>query len=75
MVVSYAIPQLRYLITLIMVSPFVSLMVPLITDVYLRFEPQFLEERSQALQAFLLRVLAEIPVTSSDAMMEFLEVT
>ena len=40
-----------------------------------RFDPQFLEERSQALQSFLVRVLVEIPVTSSEAMMEFLEVT
>lgn len=46
-----------------------------LTDVCPRFEPQFLEERSQALQAFLMRILAEIPVTSSDATMEFLEVT
>lgn len=40
-----------------------------------RFDPQFLAERSQALQAFLANALVKIPVTTSDSMLNFLEVS
>eukprot|EP00904_Undaria_pinnatifida_P007506 jgi/Undpi1/3886/HiC_scaffold_16.g07254.m1 len=40
-----------------------------------RFDPQFLSERSQALQAFLANALVKIPVITSESMLNFLEVT
>lgn len=40
-----------------------------------RFDPQFLAERSQALQAFLANALVKLPVTTSDSMLNFLEVS
>ncbi|CAM9483241.1 unnamed protein product [Ectocarpus sp. 12 AP-2014] len=39
-----------------------------------RFDPDFLNERSQDLQAFLGRALVKIQVTNSDSMLNFLEV-
>lgn len=40
-----------------------------------RFDPQFLFERSQALQAFLANALVKLPVTTSESMLNFLEVS
>lgn len=39
-----------------------------------RFEPKFLEERNLALRAFLTQALVKIPLTSSQSMLDFLEV-
>lgn len=40
-----------------------------------RFDPQFLAERNQALQVFLANALVKLPVTTSESMLNFLEVS